>query len=165
MFFVRTARADIMQPDGTLIPAVINGYPCHSIPSNVGACLDDGEVAIGGRAGTISAVHDATIVQETFDPGCQLTFKVISYGTSQFGHAFGWYEAKPGNTPPALADLHPFLDCTETKTIGLSKTLTVPPGTGKIGFFTTSGDTCPTIRNGVLTAEPMFTSYTERRYN
>src|SRR5689334_7805647 len=45
MFLARTARADIMQPDGTLIPAVLDGYPCHSILANVGACLDDGEVA------------------------------------------------------------------------------------------------------------------------
>jgi hypothetical protein len=161
------AAADVVQPDGKLIPVVNPGGQCHD-SSNMGACLDDGEVALGGMAGTIDAVHDAHVDQETYDPGCQLTFKVISYGTSIFSHVFGWYVAKPGsNTPPALSDLHVFMDCTETKTIGISKTLVLPPGTGSIGFFVGSGfGGCPEVNaNGMLDSEPDSTSYTERRLN
>jgi hypothetical protein len=161
------AKADIHQPDGTLIPNDDGTSGCHS-GGNMGGCLDEGEIAIGGTAGRIDSIHDATINQETFDAGCQLTFKVVSYGTSILDHLFGWYEAKPGNTPPALKDLHVFLDCTEAKAIGRAKTLTLPPGTGPIAFFTASGfgNICDQVNAaGTLTEEPEYTMYTERRYN
>jgi hypothetical protein len=164
--FARPAAADIMQPDGTIVPVI--SFPmaaCHQ-GQNVGACLDDNEVALGGMAGAIDAIHSATIDKETFNAQCQLTFKVISYGTSILSHAFGWYVARSDDTPPALSDLHVFLDCDETKTVGLTKTLTLPPGTGAIAFFTASDLFCPQAGpDGTLADEPTYTMYTQRRFN
>src|SRR5260370_4291673 len=120
-------------------------------------------------AGKVGAVANATINQETFDPGCQLTFKVLSKGGSFYGHAFGWYRVRAGNVPPALADLNVFLTCADAQAPGTTKTLTLPPGVGKIGFFMASyggATTCGALApNGTLTAEPLYTFYTERQFN
>ena len=160
------ARA-IQQPDGQIIPVIFTpGATCDS-GYNVQACLDDSEVSLGGAAGTVGAIANASIDQETFDPGCQLTFKVLSKGGSGYGHAFGWYAVRAGNVPPALGDLNVFLTCADAQTPGTVKTLTLPPGVGKIGFFMASywGPCDPLAANGTLTAEPLFTFYTERRYD
>ena len=90
------AMADIHQPDPamTLIPTATKaGLPCTS-GYNIQACLDDREVMLGGMAGTVDAVHAASIDRETFDPKCQLTFRVLSKGGSVFQHVFGWYPAR-----------------------------------------------------------------------
>ena len=166
-----SALADIMQapPDGSIIPHILSPTGACTSGTNVQACLDDSEVGFGGMAGSVSAIHNATIDQETFDPKCQLTFKVLSKGGSVFGHVFGWYPAKPGNTPPPLSDLHVFLNCMECQTPGTTKVLTLPPGTGTIAFFegSYSGTVCPTMLNadGTLPGEPSYTMYTERRFN
>src|SRR5262249_18266391 len=111
--FSSPALADVMQPDGTLIPFILSPTGGCDTGWNVGACLDRGEMQIGGMAGTISAIHDARIDKETFDPKCQLTFTTISKGGSGYLSSFGWYPVKPGNVPPPLTDLHVFLTCTE----------------------------------------------------
>ena len=79
--------------------------------------------------------QDGSLVPETFQPTCPLTFTVLSRGTARFFDAFGWYNA--GSGAPATSDLHVMLDCDD------------PPGTqvvldvasdpawqgGEIGFF------------------------------
>src|SRR5579859_2829884 len=78
----RDVWAYVKQPDGKLIPVTLNGQTmCDAVNwGSVQACLDKNEIALGGRAGAISAVHDASIDQETFDPKCQLSFKVVQRG-------------------------------------------------------------------------------------
>src|SRR5262245_9662601 len=175
------AHADIMQPDGTLIPKISSMTAACTSGLNVQACLDDSEAMMMGMRGAVDAIHNATIDQETFDPKCQLTFKVLSKGGSVYGHVFGWYPAKPGNTPPALKDLHVFLNCQDTCSTrptppmppicqlpGMPKVLTLPPGTGAIGFFegSYSGLACPApAADGTVAVEPTYTMYTERRFN
>src|SRR3954467_1735143 len=98
LLFARPADA-IMQPNGTVIPVITSPTGACTSGSNVQACLNDNEIVLGGARGTNNAAQNATIDQETFDPKCQLTFKVLSKGGSVYGHAFGWYPAKPGNAP------------------------------------------------------------------
>src|SRR5262245_62152703 len=88
-------RADVHQPDGKLILITIGGQTmCDAVNwGSVQACLDKNEIALGGRAGAISAVHDASIDQETFDPKCRLSFKVVQRGGGYLS-VFGWYPAK-----------------------------------------------------------------------
>src|SRR5262249_38377971 len=126
------ARA-VMQPDGKVIP-VENGQMCGDYPAwgNVQACLDNNEVALGGRAGAITALRDASVVQEVFAPQCRLSFKVAQRGAGYLS-VFGWSPAKPGNVPPALRDLHVLLGCNDP--VGTVRVLNVPPGTGNVGFF------------------------------
>ncbi len=160
------ARADIKQPDGKLIPVTLNGQTmCDAIQwGSVQACLDKNEIALGGRAGAINAVHDASIDQETFDPQCRLSFKVVQRGGGYLS-VFGWYPAKGGNVPPPLADLHVLLGCNDP--VGTVKVLTVPPGVGQVGFFmANSAFSCvATNPDGTLAAEPLYSFYTERRFN
>jgi MYXO-CTERM domain-containing protein len=171
VFMAGSARADIMQapPDGSLIPHITTTTATCTSGYNVQACLDDSEAMLGGMAGRVSAIHNATIDQETFDPKCQLTFKVLSKGGSTYGHVFGWYPVKPGNTPPPLSDLHVFLNCQDTQMPGTTKVLTLPPGTGAIAFFegSYSGfNSCAAPGpNGTVTVEPTYSMYTERRFN
>ncbi|HEY2900362.1 MAG TPA: hypothetical protein VGL59_07290 [Polyangia bacterium] len=162
-----TVAHAVSQPGGQVIPVIIDATSTCNSGLNVGACLDDSEVSLGGAAGTVKAIDNATIDQETFDPGCQLTFKVLSKGGSSYSHAFGWYAVKGGNVPPALGDLNVFLTCMDSQTAGTTKTLTLPAGVGKIGFFMASYSfTCGALAaNGTLMTEPLYTFYTERRFN
>src|SRR5260370_29740433 len=59
-------RADVKQPNGKLIPVTLNGQTMCDANAwgSVQACLDKNEIPLGGRAGAISAVHDASIDQE-----------------------------------------------------------------------------------------------------
>ncbi|HEX3696285.1 MAG TPA: DUF4114 domain-containing protein [Polyangia bacterium] len=162
-----TVAHAVSQPGGQVIPAILSATGSCDSGLNVQACLDDSEVSLGGAAGTVKAIDNATIDQETFDPGCQLTFKVLSKGGSRYPHAFGWYAVKGGNVPPALGDLNVFLTCMDTQTAGTTKTLTLPAGVGKIGFFMASYsfDCGALAANGTLMTEPLYTFYTERRFN
>lgn len=161
------AAAAVQQPDGTVVPVIISNTGACTSGLNVQACLDDSEVSLGGTAATVGAVANATINQETFDPGCQLTFKVLSKGGSRYGHAFGWYPVRPGNVPPPLSDLNVFLTCADAQTPGTTKTLTLPAGVTKVGFFMASySSTCGALSaTGALQTEPLYTFYTERRFN
>lgn len=168
MLIPAAARA-VQQPDGKAIPVIISpGGTCTS-GLNVQACLDDSEVSLGGTAGKVGALANATIDRETFDPGCQLTFKVLSKGGSFYGHAFGWYRVRDGNVPPALSDLNVFLTCADAQMPGTTKTLTLPPGVGRIAFFMASysgASACDaTVENRPPPTEPLYTFYTERRFN
>jgi hypothetical protein len=167
--FPRAAAADIMQspPDGTIIPHIASATASCTTGLNVQACLDDSEVMLGGALGSVNATHNATIDQETFDPKCQLTFKILSRGGAAYQHAFGWYPAKGGRVPPPLSDLHVFLTCMDCQTPGTTKTLTLPAGVDTIGFFTASyiGLCTAPAADNTLTVEPSYTFYTERRYN
>jgi hypothetical protein len=166
--YASAARADVHQPDGKLIPVTLNGQTmCEVAQTGWGsaqACLDKNEVAQGGRAGAISAVHDASIDQETFDPKCNLSFKVVQRGGGYLS-VFGWYPAKPGNVPPPLGDLHVLLGCNDP--VGTVRVLNVPPGTGQVGFFMANSAYACVATNaaGTLAAEPINTFYTERRFN
>src|SRR5690242_16612256 len=171
LFVLLTAnasRADVHQPDGKLIPVTLNGQTmCEVAQTGWGslqACLDKNEVAEGGRTGAISAVHDASIDQETFDPKCNLSFKVVQRGGGYLS-VFGWYPAKGGNVPPPLSDLHVFLGCNDP--VGTVKTLSVPAGIDKIGFFMSNNayNCVATNPDGTLSAEPINSFYTERRFN
>jgi hypothetical protein len=166
------ARADIMQvpPDGSIIPHISSMTAACTSGLNVQACLDDSEMMLGGTVGSVSAIHNATIDQETFDPKCQLTFKVLSKGGSTYGHIFGWYPVKPGagTTPPPLSDLHVLLNCQDCQMPGTTRVLMVPPGTGAIGFFQGSYRSIACAApgaDGTVAVEPTFTNYTERRFN
>ncbi|HVR03878.1 MAG TPA: DUF4114 domain-containing protein [Polyangia bacterium] len=162
------ARA-VQQPDGKTIPVIFSSTGTCDSGLNVQACLDDSEVSLGGAAGKVGALTNATIDRETFDPGCQLTFKVLSKGGSFYGHAFGWYRVRAGNVPPPLSELNVFLTCAETQMPGTTKVLTLPPGVGTIGFFMASypgKSACDAMTaNTPLPSEPNYTFYTERRFN
>jgi MYXO-CTERM domain-containing protein len=164
------AFAQVMQPDGTVVPRISTPTAgCHT-GLNVQACLDQGEMALGGMAGSIDAIRDARINQETFDPNCQLTFTTISKGGSVYRNMFGWYPAKGGNVPPPLSDLHVFLTCADVQLLPTptTRTLVLPAGVGKIGFFMANGQgsVClATAADGTLMAEPRYIFYTERRFN
>ncbi len=166
----RVAFADVTQPDGTVVPKISTPTAGCDTGLNVQACLDRGEIALGGMAGSINAIRDATINQETFDPNCQLTFTTISKGGSTYRNMFGWYPAKAGNVPPPLRDLHVFLTCADVQALptAITRTLVLPAGVGKVGFFMANGQgsVCvPTAADGTLMAEPRYIFYTERRFN
>jgi hypothetical protein len=173
VLFASRARADIMQPppDGSIIPHILSptGMCGRNDGLNVQACIDNSEVMLGGMRGAVNVIHNATIDQETFDPKCQLTFKILSKGGSVYGHVFGWYPVKAGsNTPPPLSDLHVFFNCADCQNEGLSRVLTLPPGTGTIAFFegSYSSVACAApAANGTVAVEPTYTMYTERRFN
>lgn len=157
----------VMQPDGTVVPVIRGPTSACTSGLNVQACVDDAERTLGGTAGTVNAITNARIDNETFDTSCQLTFKVLSRGGSFYSHAFGWYIPKAGNTPPALSELNVFLTCADAAAPGTIKTLTVPAGVTRIAFFMASyvGPCGPVAANGTLAQEPGYTFYTEQRLN
>jgi MYXO-CTERM domain-containing protein len=108
------------QPDGSPIPS--NG--------NLKGYLD-------GEGENINPSVSAATTPQTFDPTCNLTFKVIARGGGQ-KNSFGWYNVT-GQKPP-LSDLHEFLGCNDG--VGTVKTLAIKSHPaykgGKIGFFMAS---------------------------
>lgn len=165
------AFGEVMQSGGGVIPVERAGQTkCDTMdPSgqgwgNVQVCLDNNEVALGGKVGDINAIQDATVDQETFDPHCQLKFTVVQRGGGYLS-VFGWYEAKGGNVPPALADMHVLLGCNDKP--GTSQVLMVPTGVAKVGFFMANNayDCVPQSADGTLASEPTNTFYSERRFN
>ncbi|MCC6644822.1 MAG: DUF4114 domain-containing protein [Polyangiaceae bacterium] len=87
--------------------------------------------------GTIDPATAAAVTPETFDPTCNLTFKVIARGGGQL-NSFGWYNVT--GQKPAPSDLHEFLGCNDG--VGVTKTLAIKSDPaykgGKIGFFMAS---------------------------
>jgi len=63
------ATSAVQQPDGQIIPIILSPGAGCTTGLNVQACLDDSEVSLGGTAGAVGAIANATINQETFDPG------------------------------------------------------------------------------------------------
>lgn len=163
-----TPAGAVMQtnPAGTVIP-VQTGATCNN---NASICINANEEAEGG-AGDIDAVDTATISQETFNPLCELTFKVVARG-ADYRNTFGWYAVqRDGNgTPvaPMLSDLHVFLGCDDA--IGVEKTLSLPKDVGEIGFFlANNGNNCvatqPDPLGATLAAQPNNLFLSQRAFN
>lgn len=143
----------LTQPDGAPIPS--NG--------NLRGYLD-------GEGESIDPARAAAITPETFDPNCQLTFKVIARGGGQ-KNSFGWYNVT--GSKPAPADLHEFLGCNDG--VGTVKTLDIKNhpdyAGGRIGFFmaSTQGRTdrnCVSFTaTGPDPATLGYLYYSERQYN
>jgi hypothetical protein len=87
-----TARADVTQPDGTVVPVItdrLSGY-LNGSANNDG--IDEG----------IDVVHDAAVLPESFSPLCDFGGKYIAKGgTANF--AVGWYnvdDSRADSMPP-----------------------------------------------------------------
>jgi hypothetical protein len=159
------ARA-VEQPDGTELPQSSS----EDCVGNVGLCVNAHEAELGGT-GDIDVVAQATIDQQTFNPLCQLNFQVIARGAS-YQNTFGWYavsrDADGNALEPTLEDLHVFLGCEDG--IGTEKTLSVPLGTGEIGFFLANdGVDCVVTEadplGAVLTAAPTNLFFSQPEFN
>jgi hypothetical protein len=167
MFVTTTATAEVMQSNGDVIPKQKAGTSCESNASN---CINANETQEGG-AGDIDAIATATVSQETFNPLCELTFRVVARGAS-FKNTFGWYEVKRDANgmamAPALNELHVFLGCADG--IGSEKTLTIPKGIAEIGFFlANNGGSCVATQDDplgpTLTAQPTNLFLSQRAFN
>ena len=163
------ASAVVMQTDtaAAVIPKQIAGTSCESNATN---CINGNEMREGG-AGDIDAIATATISQETFNPLCELTFRVVARGAG-YRNTFGWYAVQRDDAgmalAPALTDLHVFLGCDDG--IGAEKTLTIPKGVGEIGFFLANdGNTCVTTQadalGATLTKQPKNLFFSQRKFN
>jgi len=155
-----------MQTGGGVIPK----QPGTTCESNAGICINGNEVAENG-AGDIDAIATATVSQETFNPLCQLTFKVVARGAS-YKNTFGWYAVKRDAggmaVAPVLADLHVFLGCADA--IGTEKTLSLPAGVSEIGFFLANNKgacvaTADDPLGPTLTAQPSNLFFSQRAFN
>jgi hypothetical protein len=155
----------LQQPDGTSIP-VIDPSVVVCSDRNVQVCLDAEE---GGP--TIDAMAAAAVTPETYVPGCALTFRVIARGAGYL-NTFGWYNVDP-NGPPAAADLHSFLECSDA--VGTTKVLDISSDPhylgGLVGFFMatpqgTAGN-CPTFdpNGGPVPGTVGYIYYSQRAYN
>jgi len=166
MFVTSPAAAEVMQTGGAIIPKQ-KGTVCES---NASVCINGNE-ALEGGAGDIDAIATATISQETFNPLCELTFRVVGRGAS-YKNTFGWYEVKRDADgmaiAPALNELHVFLGCLDA--IGSEKTLTIPKGVAEIGFFLANngGDCVATMADPLgptLTKKPSNLFLSQRKFN
>lgn len=158
--------AAVMQTGGQVIPVQITDE-CYG---NASICINGNEVVEGG-AGDIDGIATATISQETFNPLCELTFRVVGRGAG-YKNTFGWYAVKrDGNgdaVAPMLSDLHVFLGCGDA--VGVEKTLSLPKDVGEIGFFlANNGETCvataPDPLGPTLTAQPDNLFFSQRAFN
>jgi MYXO-CTERM domain-containing protein len=129
------ARADALtQPGGSdLLPRLNPNAQCGT--SNVQACLDTEE---GGR--TFEAQETGFLEPETYDPSCNLTFKVLARGGG-FRSVFGWYNVKIEDGKAVRPDKHyVFLECTDS--VGVERALDLAEDPryegGLIGFFMAS---------------------------
>jgi len=156
----------VMQAGGTIIPQ----QPGATCNNNVSICINANETTEGGE-GDIDAVDTATISQETFNPLCELTFRVVARGAS-FKNTFGWYEVKrdaDGKAlAPALSELHVFLGCADA--VSAEKKLTIPKGISEIGFFlANNGGTCVATQadplGPTLTVQPTNLFFSQRAFN
>ena len=166
-FVTATATAEVMQTGGDIVPKQIAGTSCES---NASKCINANETQEGG-AGDIDAITTATISQETFNPLCELTFRVVARG-ADYKNTFGWYEVKRDANgmaiAPTLDELHVFLGCADA--IGNEKTLTIPKGVAEIGFFLANDQyscvaTMADPLGPTLTAEPTNLFFSQRQFN
>lgn len=149
--------------------AVIQPGETRPVPWN-----DNLKNYLAGEGETIDPVTAAATEPTTFNPNCQLTFKVIARGGGQ-RNSFGWYNVT--GSKPERSDLHEFLGCSDG--VGTEKVLDIKNHPayrgGRIGFFmaTTEGKTgkegnCVRFdRNGVnpdpATLGHLY--YSESQYN
>lgn len=129
---------------------------------------------LAGEGERIDPVSAAATEPTTFNPNCQLTFKVIARGGGQ-RNSFGWYNVT--GSKPDRSDLHEFLGCSDG--VGTEKVLDIKNHPayrgGRIGFFmaTTEGKTgsagnCVRFdSNGVNPTESSlgYLYYSESQYN
>lgn len=151
LYFPTTAFA-LNQPDGSSIPS--NG--------NLKSYLD-------GEGENIEPTTAAATTPQTFDPTCNLTFKVIARGGGQ-KNSFGWYNVT--GSKPEISDLHEFLGCNDG--VGVEKTLAIKTHPaykgGKIGFFMAStegkaGNCVQFGPNGPSAESLGYMYYSEPQYN
>jgi hypothetical protein len=175
----RTAWA-LNQPGKTDTLPKLTGTVCDGggDGGNVQACIDE-------LADPIQVQQIAAVTPETFDPSCNLTFKVIARGAG-FKNVFGWYNVRDDGQKPEPSDLHPFLACGDG--VGVERPLDIKgtpeykggqPGftSGRVGFFIATPENpnnlghqfdsnCPTFdANGPVAATTGFVYYSERRFN
>mgnify|MGYP003594644669 CR=1 FL=1 len=155
--FPSSARAQVSQPDGTVIP---------TRTSTDGPSVGD---ILGGRGETnltpprtpFDAQANAQPNPQTFRPGCRISFTVIARYASDLD-AFGWYNVVPGRTtPPPAAERYTIVPAANMDSPmamggrGFRATLDIGSDArytgGEIGFFVHN-----TSDNNVF--------YTERRY-
>ncbi len=95
---------------------------------------------LNGEGESIDPLTQAAITPQTFNPSCNLTFKVIGRGAGQ-RNSFGWYNVT--GSKPARSDLHEFLTCSDG--VGTVKSLDIAQDPayrgGEIGFFMASTQT------------------------
>jgi len=149
-----TEAQGLQQPDGATIPANNN---------LVNYLNQEGE--------SIDPRSQAATTPQTFNPRCNLTFKVIARGGGQ-KNSFGWYNVT--GRKPARSDLHEFLGCNDG--VGETKTLDIANHPayrgGEIGFFmaTTEGKTARNCVDFVEGQGPVdstlgFLYYSEPQWN
>ena len=157
--------AAITQPGSNeTIPVLGFGCVVNS-PSDVGECLNEHETTLGGVA-VLDPQADARVDRETFNPLCNLTFRVVHRG-AEFQNTFGWYEVvrDQNGAPvrPALADLNVFLDCDDPP--GTERELALPVDVREIAFFMANdGNACVTV-GGAITSEPQNLFFSQPELN
>ena len=164
-FLPLAARAQVRQPDGTLVPLLASDDGL-----SVGEVLTRrGETNLRPPLTPFDAQANARQDPQTFRPGCRISFTVISRFA---GHAdaFGWYNVVPGRaTPPPAAERYLIVPTANMGTPmamgGVGFTASLDIGTdpryagGDIGFFldnTTQGHTYFTERRYQPSAVPGF---------
>ncbi len=147
------AAQALTQPDGSPIPSNQNlkNY-------------------LAGEGESIEPATAAAITPETFDPNCELTFKVIARGGGQ-KNSFGWYNVT--GSKPAPSELYEFLGCNDG--VGTVKSLNIKDDPryegGRIGFFMASTEGRTNVNCVRFTAAGPDAStlgylyYSERQYN
>ncbi len=152
-----SARAQLRQPDGTVIPT-----PTSSDGPSVGDILTmRGETNLTAPRTPFDAQSNARADPQTFRPGCRISFTVVArYAGDE--SAFGWYNAVPGRTtPPPEAERYDIVP-----NAGMAD----PAASGGPGFVGTLDiGTDPRYAGGDIgfylhnTVQDHFV-YTERRY-
>ena len=152
-----SASAQVMQPDGTVIPTRTSGDGL-SVADILGM---RGERNLTAPFTPFNAQSNARPDPQTFRPGCRISFRVIARNA---GHpdSFGWYNVVPGRAAaPPLAERY---------TIVPSAGMSAPAAAGGVGFVATldigsdprytGGDI------GFFLSNPVqeHTYFTERRY-
>ncbi len=164
-FLPLAARAQVRQPDGTLVPLLASDDGL-----SVGEVLTRrGETNLRPPLTPFDAQANARQDPQTFRPGCRISFTVISRFA---GHAdaFGWYNVVAGRaTPPPPSERYLIVPAANMGTPmamgGVGFTASLDIGTdpryagGDIGFFldnTTQGHTYFTERRYQPSAVPGF---------
>ena len=139
------ARA-LSQPDGTVIP----------VRADLQTLFDQQQDAI-------SALNNAAVLPETFNPRCDLTFNLISRGGATFMNVFGWYNAT--GAIPAQSDLHVLIDCNARPPASFPLAIKQDPAykEGEVGFFLITPQDQPSMCASLTNVGHIY--YSERKYN
>jgi MYXO-CTERM domain-containing protein len=146
------ARAELKQPDGTVIPVT---------PRLQEVLTAEGE--------SIDPLTQAAATPETFDPACSLVFSVVARASAQ-RDGFGWYNVT--GKKPAPSELYSFLACDDAA--GTTRPIAIRDDPrylgGRIGFFEATpegkpGDCVTFGPNGPDPATLGYIFYSEKAYN